>query len=192
MINSLILNNFQSHKHSGLEFDPGLNVIIGPSDSGKTAIIRAMRWVVWNRPLGNAMCSNWGGETSIEINANNISVIRKEGKEKSYLLNDLEFKAFGTSVPDEIVNALNLSEINLQSQLDAPFLLSQSAGEVAQHFNRIANLDKIDTGLQNIQSWIKKISKDIDYKNTQLEQNKTDLEKFDYLEKFETDPCTLR
>ena len=37
--------NFQSHANTKLNFDEGVNVIIGPSDSGKTAVIRAMKWI---------------------------------------------------------------------------------------------------------------------------------------------------
>jgi len=54
MIKYLQIQNFQSHKDSLLEFDPGVNVIVGSSDSGKTAVIRALRWLVWNRPSGDA------------------------------------------------------------------------------------------------------------------------------------------
>ncbi|MCK9524299.1 MAG: AAA family ATPase, partial [Limnochordia bacterium] len=39
MIEKLTLKNFQSHKHSELEFAPGLNAIIGQSDSGKSALL---------------------------------------------------------------------------------------------------------------------------------------------------------
>jgi len=46
MINSLTIQNFQSHKNTTLEFDNGINIIIGQSDSGKTAIIRALNWVI--------------------------------------------------------------------------------------------------------------------------------------------------
>ena len=42
------LENFQSHKNSIIDFDRGLNVIVGPSDSGKSAIIRAIKWALYN------------------------------------------------------------------------------------------------------------------------------------------------
>lgn len=189
MIKTLTLENFQSHKKSELNFDKGLNIIVGQSDSGKTAIIRALRWLVWGRPLGNAFCSTWAEQTSVTVNVDNIDITRNEGKEKSYVISTIKepFRAFGTSVPEEVLNILNLSEINLQSQLDQPFLLSSSAGDVAQHFNKIARLDKIDTGLQNVQRWIKEIQKEIDFKTTQKETTKTELDKFSYLEKMEID-----
>ena len=46
-IKKIILQNFQSHKYSIVELDEQLNVIVGPSDSGKSAIIRALKWVLY-------------------------------------------------------------------------------------------------------------------------------------------------
>ena len=187
MIKSLELNNFQSHKNSTLEFDPGVNIIIGPSDSGKTAIIRALRWLVWNRPSGDAIRSTWGGETSASIQIDEQTIERIKDKVDEYKLGEIEFKAFGTNVPEEIIQALNLNEINLQQQLDSPFLLSSSPGEVAKHFNKIAHLDQIDSGLTNVQKWIREIEQDISSGGKQLEHLKEDLGKFVYLDKFEID-----
>jgi len=187
MIKSLTLQNFQSHKQSTLEFDPGVNVIIGPSDSGKTAIIRALRWLVWNRPSGDAFRSTWGGDTDVLILIENCLLSRRKGKTDQYFLEDTEFKAFGKEVPAEIIQALNLNEINLQQQLDSPFLLTSTPGEVAKHFNKIAHLDQIDEGNSKVQKWIREIEQDISSSNKQLIQFTEDLEKFEHLDKFEID-----
>ena len=37
-IKKIDLINFQSHKFTSLDFADGLNVIVGPSDNGKTSI----------------------------------------------------------------------------------------------------------------------------------------------------------
>lgn len=46
------LENFQSHLDSQFTFADGLNVLIGQSDSGKTAVIRGIRWALFNQPRG--------------------------------------------------------------------------------------------------------------------------------------------
>ena len=53
-IKSIELQNFQSHVKTIIEpAGPGfLTVITGPSDSGKTAIIRALKWLLYNQPQG--------------------------------------------------------------------------------------------------------------------------------------------
>lgn len=190
MLKSIHLLNFQSHEESNLLFHRGVNIIVGASDSGKTAIIRALRWAAWNKPSGNSICSNWGGETNVKLETEDGVVIRTKGKSDSYVLNSLsgkhlEFKAFGTSVPEEINSVLNLNEINLQNQLDTPFLLSETPGAVATHFNKIARLDKIDIGLQNINSTIRELTSDIKYKTEDLTTLETQLKGYEFLEKFE-------
>jgi DNA repair exonuclease SbcCD ATPase subunit len=161
MINQLSIQNYQSHRNSTLDFDPGVNVIIGNTDSGKTAILRALRWLINNRPLGNEFRSNWGGETIVQVNTDTDTItlsLDDKGKDKIYDLNKTEFKAFGTDIPEEIRQALRISEINLQTQFDQPFLLSSSPGEIAAHFNRIAHIDQIDKATRNVTGWINNIN----------------------------------
>lgn len=187
MITSIELKNFQSHRHSRLQFHPGVNVIIGTSDSGKTAIIRGLRWLVWNRPLGSSFRSNWGGPTSINLFAGSTNVYREKDKTDFYQLNDTEFRAFGTDVPSEIQEALNISEVNLQRQLDQPFLISESPGEVAQHFNRVANLDQIDISMKSISSLVRSINQQMVFYQEEKQRLEEELVKYDILDKIEID-----
>ncbi len=53
-IKKVRIQGFQSHLDSTFTLSPGLNVITGPSDAGKTAIIRALRWLAFNEPQGEA------------------------------------------------------------------------------------------------------------------------------------------
>lgn len=187
MIKSIVIQNFQSHKQSELEFDKGVNIIVGPSDSGKTAIIRALRWLIWNRPSGDSMRSNWGGVTKVIVDTDDAIITRLKDKDNKYILGDSHFDAVKTDVPEEVSNVLNMDDINIQRQLDSPFLLSETSGEVARHFNRIARLDKIDTGLQNINRWIAQIAKILEFKRGERERYKEQLKQYDHLEKFEAD-----
>ena len=185
MIQKLSIENFQSHKNTQLVFDPGVNVIVGASDSGKTAIIRALRWVTWNRPSGDSFRSSWGGDTRVEVSLDNTSVIRKKGTGNEYEANDIRFQAFGADVPEEVRSILNLNEINLQSQFDQPFLLTSSPGEVANHFNKIAHLDKINTSIKLVQRWSGEIEQSIKTDSRLLQKAEEDLEEFTFLAKAE-------
>jgi len=189
MIKSLHITNFQSHGETSMEFHNGVNVIVGSSDSGKSAIIRAIRWLSRNRPSGNDIRSWWGGQTSVNIEFEEESILRIKDKTDFYKHKNgkrkLNFKAFGTSVPEEISLALNLNEINIQHQLDRPFLLDSTPGAVALHFNKVAKLDKIDLSIQNINSWIRELTSDIKYKEIQITEIQSELKKYDKLEKLE-------
>jgi exonuclease SbcC len=197
MIKTLQIDNFQSHKDSYLDFDKGVNMIIGSSDSGKTAIIRALRWLIWNRPQGDSMRSHWGGETKVELFTDDAHVVRIRDKQDEYILGDTHFRAIRTEVPKEIQEALNLTELNLQLQLDRPFLIDNTPGEVAVFFNKVARLDKIDLGNQNVNRWITQLNQVIGSPKTkdkpstglykQIEEQETELQKYEHLEKFEAE-----
>ncbi len=186
MIKSIYIQNFQSHKDTKLEFSPGVNIIVGSTDSGKTAVLRALRWLAWNRPTGEAFRSDWGGETRVELTADDNTITRAKDKNNTYHLGSKSFTAFGTEPPEEILKVLNLNDINFQSQLDAPFLLSKSPGEIAAHFNRVAHLEKIDTGTRNVSAWIRQIEQDHNAKQAQLDDQKEQLEKYVDLDKIES------
>lgn len=189
MISLLKLTNFQSHKKTELKLHPGVNCIVGSSDVGKTAIIRALRWLVWNRPSGDAFRSSWGGDTQVVVETNGNVVKRtKQSKNtisNSYTVNGDLLDAIRTDVPDIVRKTLNFDEINLQNQFDGPFLLNNSPGEVAVHFNRIAHLDVIDTAVKNVQSWLKKIAQNIESDGNRITELESQLDQFQGLEEID-------
>ncbi|MFX0132404.1 MAG: hypothetical protein ACFFDN_02035 [Candidatus Hodarchaeota archaeon] len=149
MIRSIELINFQSHKKTSLSFSEGINSIIGSSDKGKTSILRSLYWTIFNRPSGDSFVSHWAKNDKKQleecsVNINN-ELIRKRDKDfNGYILNGQSFKALKSDVPEEIKTYLNISEVNIQKQLDKPFLLGETSGEIARFFNRIIKLDEID------------------------------------------------
>ena len=192
MIDSIILNNFQSHKKSHLDFDKGINVIIGSSNDGKTAILRALNWSLNNRPSGLSLLSYWerdinGGSIdhgmSCGIYLDGIGIWRiRNSSFNGYTIPSAVFEAIKTDVPEEISKLFNMSEVNLQKQFDTPFLLSESAAEVARSFNKIINLDIIDKVLSGAerQRWVN--NRSIDKDEEDLEQIETELKTFDWIE----------
>ncbi len=184
MIESITLKNFQSHKNTTINFCEGVNAIVGLSDSGKTAILRAINWVVNNKPTGEAFQSVWGGDTTVCLKLNNGIVVSRVRSSSTnyYMINDKEFKAFGREVPIEVQKVLNFGEVNIEKQMDVPFLLGISPGEVAQVLNKIVDLDNIDASISSIRK--KKMGADRDLKTAEVNHESTceELKQFDYLE----------
>ena len=157
MINQIHIIGYQSHEDTCIDLAPGINVFIGASDVGKTGILRAFNWVANNRPMGDSF-RRWGTkETSVKLllsEGSSIERLKKGTTENLYRLtagDDVQtFRALGKEVPQEIQDVLNMGSINWQWQMDAPFLLSLSSGEVARQLNDIVNLDVIDTTESNI------------------------------------------
>lgn len=185
MIKQLFIKNFQSHKNTSLNFHKGVNIIMGTSDSGKSAIIRALKWIIWNRPMGDSMRSNWGGDTEVSIILDKEITRKKTKKDNYYTIEDNIFTAFKSDPPKEIIDILNLDEINLQQQLDTPFLLSRTPGEISQYFNKISNLEQIDKSIKYINLETKKLQNTIIFKNQELGKINEELNDFQDLDKLE-------
>ena len=166
-VKKITIANFQSHKRSVLKLAPGVNVIVGPSDSGKSAIFRALNWCINNKPQGEAFRSHWGGKTSCSIEFSDGSFVQREkDKEHSYTTvdeddNEQVFKAFKTDVPEEVKKVLNIDSVNCQMQHDAPYLLSSSSGDVAKVINKIANLSDIDETISNVRKLTLSTSREV-------------------------------
>jgi exonuclease SbcC len=193
MIKSLHIKNYLSHKDTFIEFHPGSNVIIGLSDAGKSAVMNALYWVLFNQPLGDDFRSWWGGDTSVKVELDNGTVerVRKTGFNGYILNNKGRFEAIKSGIPDEIANVLNINDVNFQQQLDSHFLLSKTSGEVAKYFNKIARLDKIDLSTSNINSWISTITQTIRTKQDDFKKKVDELKTYNYLEQYEEEVVRL-
>jgi len=156
MLTRLRIKNFQNHKKIDIEFDKGVTTIIGPSDAGKSALLRALSWVVFNRPVGTEFIREGQKGCTVRIETSSHKITRTRGKENTYHLDGKEYRAFGNDVPESIQNVLQLGEINFQSQHDAPFWLSESAAQVSRNLNQIVDLGIIDAALAQTSKTMRK------------------------------------
>ena len=172
MINKLKVENIQSHKETELTFSDGVNVIVGSSNNGKSAILRALYWAIYNRPLGiDTLCSHWalddkGRQKSpmrVTVTKGAKTLVREKSKDQNmYIVDGSALEAIRTDVPDDVRRFFMLNETNIQKQQDAPFLVSATNGEVAKYFNNIAKLDVIDRVLSYTEQTKRKVKATID------------------------------
>lgn len=189
MIKSLALNNFQSHAKSILEFSSGVNVILGDTDSGKTSILRAINWVVSNRPRGDAFVSTGKKSCSVKIYTNNGSVERqKKSSFNGYRIksqkDERSFTEVGSSVPPEVLPVLCLSEINNQSQLSSHFLVGMPAGYISKALSELLGFEFADGLSSLVKSGSAQVSKDVSRLTEEI--NSLDLKLTDLKRKLET------
>ena len=151
MITKLKMQNFEGYTDSELELSAGVNVIIGESDAGKSALFRAFEWIRTNRPLGDGFRSEWGGDTFAEVWTDDGHHIRRgKGGTNSYSIDGRDLKAFGQNPPMEVETVLRMDDVNMQYQNEPPFLLYESPGEAARILNRAASIQIIDHTIRNI------------------------------------------
>ena len=151
----ITIHNFQSHKDTVLELSPTVNSLEGVSDSGKSAVLRAMLWCLTNKPDGVAFASNWAKDKKgklkdeVSVSIDNITRSRNatvNGYTKFVAGKDpLTYEALKGTVPPDIENAINIGSVNIQRQMDPPFLLSSTPGDAARYVNELIGLEEIDT-----------------------------------------------
>jgi exonuclease SbcC len=196
MIKSIELKNIQSHANTKIEFSKGINCIVGSSNNGKTAILRGLYWVKYNRPLGiDSLASHWAlnkkgdlnDSMSVTIENDFGKITRKRTKnENQYIVNDEILNVVKSDVPDSVERILKLSDTNIQKQLDEPFLLSSTSGEVAKYFNKVVRLDIIDKILTNAETTRRKTKTEIEKTEKQIQEREKELDGFVNLDGIET------
>lgn len=155
MIQSLKTKNFQSHRDSELLFAPGVNVITGTSDSGKTAILRSLYWIIYNRPRGKAFIRDGTTEAQVAVDVGETTIVRKRGKENTYTVGGEVLEAMGADVPQQVTDALNIGELNVQRQLDGHFLILDSPGKIAEAINRVTHLEDASKVADNLSAGLR-------------------------------------
>lgn len=170
-LKKLTIENFQSHIKTTIEpAPPGqLTVITGPSDSGKTAILRALRWLLVNEPDGDSFIrvgatfarvtmehGGTAGSGDGTVNGDGAVIRhRTTGGTNRYIVNGEKLEGFGRgNVPLEVsqitgVRPVKIGDLefnlNIAEQLDGPFLGSSiSGGARAKVLGKLAGTEEID------------------------------------------------
>ena len=191
MLQTIQIHNFQSHENSQLDLSPGINTLVGDSDCGKSAVMRAILWAITNSPQGDAYVSDWtktpkgkqmaGAATYVAIDTNpqkgrgKFSVVRKRSPEfNGYEVFDgsdnTQFEALRTDVPREVSQCFNIGPVNIQRQMDPPFLIAATPGDAARFINQLVNLTDIDEAQTEINSLGRSCSADLRAATANLEK----------------------
>lgn len=173
MIKHIEITNFQSHLSTVIDFVPGVNVIVGGTNSGKSVIMRALRKVLRNDPPGNFFISWWGQkECSVLIdrvkrtvgsNGNVITVQQDTG-------NQVFTNGRGLP-PAEVFNAIGISppvsidtvdeDFNFIVQKFPSFLLENKAyppSLVAKFFDHLSGVGMVNLCVMETKTRINKIN----------------------------------
>jgi len=187
-LESIKLNNFQVHKDLEVKFSPSITTIKGKTDAGKSAVLRALRWVCLNDTAGVDFIKEGTKRAIVTLTVVHepAPLVRLEevivrsknvdGATNTYALDGKEFKAFGQGVPPDIAKTLALNEINFQGQHDAPFWFAETAGEVSRKLNAVIDLSIIDTTLANIGAEVRRSQERKSLCEERLKEAKTQLE----------------
>jgi len=200
-LDQLILKNHESWVDGIFDFHPGVNMLIGLSDAGKSSVLRAIKLVADNEPNRNKADGNpvFKNDTASDkedasvqmIFANNVSVSRIKGKSTNQYNLQIdnnkiqEFKAFASIIPDEINDAVGLNEVNIQKQKELPFLISQNSADRGRFFNQVAGLDNIDKSQKYANSKVLEAGREATACEKEIERVSAEIKKLDFISALE-------
>ena len=157
MIETVSIENFQSLKKASLIFGT-FNCIIGPSDSGKSAFIRALRACIMAR-RGFDFATFGCDSVTVGVGFSDRSAIiwrrtKSTGKYNiSHNGKTYEFTKYGHSCPQEVSDVAKLGSIaideqvsfnpNFSSQFDSLFLISERGSVIAKILSTVTNANNL-------------------------------------------------
>ena len=166
---NLSVKDFQIVKNANLSFLPGLNCIIGQSNNGKSALMRAAKACIYNTPgttnvrLG---CNNF----AVGLQMNGHTVILQKGTNSIYKVDNEVYGKIGRTQLDEVAKATGIRElqingsnedINFWDQMEKPFLLDRSETELFRFIVDSGKDNNVTTALKSITQDRQQITKDI-------------------------------
>lgn len=199
----LSLENFQSISHGELVFHTGTTVIIGQSNSGKSATFRALKACLLN-PSGSQRFIKKGtknASVALEYNGNQI-IWKRTPSESSYTINGENFLKTGRSNVFKILEdtgfVVDSNDVlmNLEEELQLPFPFGMSNTDLFKLYENVfcisdsAVILKAAKGVEDETKFeISTLENDIIKNNNKLKElqdfkEKVDLNKLGYYKRF--------
>jgi len=205
-IQKLVIEDFQSHENSFIEFDSNITAITGLNNHGKSAILKALRKIIRNDPNGNIFIRNLPQQqphTRIEILTDRSNKVeRKVGHNLSNSSLNMykvefntgekfEFTKFArTGIPEEVLTALDISipqlfgnvsiDLNFHIQQDNIFLIKGDglSSLRSKVLSKITGVDVAQRAIQIGNAREKSFNQDLNKERIQRQSYQLELEKY--------------
>ena len=205
------LINFESHKNTVIEFDgKGLNALTGPSDSGKSGIVRAIKFVIQNEPKGADFIRLGAKRATVRLHFSNKKIIERSRTKTSageYIVTDengveTEFKGFGNNIPMEVLNAHQMPKVELATgverslnvayQLDGHFMLSDSPASRASAIGRLTGVHLVDAAIREKSKEMRALTVDTNTAEARIEELNEELTQYEFVDEEEKALQTIK
>jgi len=145
MLKRITLHNFMSHSHTVIDLSPGLTVLTGPNNCGKSAFVSALQILAENSS-GDFMVRHGAKECSVIVETDDGHTVEWKRKKKtvSYCIDGEDFHRLRNSVPDKLRQVLKLSkvkagdndpfDVHFGEQKSPIFLLGERGSRAAAFF----------------------------------------------------------
>lgn len=185
-IQKLILTNFQQWKKGEICFQPGLNIIIGDTESGKSTLFRAINSVLTGKMPEDYIRKGTKG-CEVEIDFSDDTVFKRSRNKKDNIVNanGLIFERVGKEIPFEYFNKLGKTSIEFgnkelslcsYSQFEPHFFITLSDYDKSKLIGTICGIDVVDKLMDLINKDIRTNNTNIKFLETQISEQKAEKE----------------
>lgn len=172
-INSLHLKSFRKFKEVNIEFNPGINFIVGPNGSGKTSILRAIAICLSDESLDD---SRWGIDSELWIDFTYNNEQFRLGRDIGWgkVENYREVSIVSYNAPKSLEGKKTLHPVDYYNEEQLPAFSPLFIGafrkidyhrvdgmarentvlERRKHYRRSAALSLNGTNLPNLKQWL--------------------------------------
>lgn len=181
----LSLENFQSISQGELIFHTGTNVIVGQSNSGKSATFRALKACLINPKGSQRFIKKGKGSSTVTLEYNGNQIIwKRSDKESSYIINGEHYPKTGASSAVKIMGmeetgfVIDLNDIilNIEEELQLPFPFGLSKTDLFKLFENVFCVSDSAIILKSAKKAEDEVSNNLTFLNNDLTKNKNKLE----------------
>ena len=160
------IRNFQSHRNTEVNLKPGINLIVGTSDVGKSAFMRALNLVMHNEVPNREFVTYGEKDATVILEFSDGTIVeRVKGANKNAYYATLpdgttiEKEKLGntSSIPEEIYKALGSPPVDKRygnlayaEQLSPLFLVSLSTTELPRCISELTGLDDYENAAMSL------------------------------------------
>lgn len=173
------VENYQAIKNAELKLDKGLIAIVGPTNSGKSSLIRAIKGAI-NNQRGTDFVTYDQDECRVTITENNNEIIwtKPVKKPATYTLNGREIAKVGVSQNEEVAELLNMNEVeidgtkirlNFWEQMEKAFLMDKTPQQLFGFISQSKEQELVKDYKDRTETDLSELNKEINTNTTKLD-----------------------
>mgnify|MGYP000930051232 CR=1 FL=1 len=183
------IKDYQAIKEANLEFVEGINAIVGQTNSGKSSILRAIEGAI-NNKSGNSFVRYEQPFTEVNLKYNNQDITWRKSRKgaSTYNINGTELEKIGKAQNQEVADLLNMPEkeiagtkvrLNFWKQLEYPFLISKTAGQLFDFISKSKDQEIFEDLQDTSGASLKLTLDDIKASNSVIDSKTQDIKRYE-------------
>lgn len=129
----------------------GITTIVGPSSTGKSALLRAMRMLARNGASIPVRAGAKVTQVGVVVDDKTVTIERGPGK-STYAIGDEVYSKAGVTVPEEVAAALRLRadtpDPHFSFQFDRPYLLAETGSVVSELLGKLTTANVLRSAVR--------------------------------------------